>query len=96
MLEPGRWQLIAQIVNAKHKSVKLSATAASELGDGIGRTVRSTAIGWRTPRCAKDMPGPIATMADGGTLLHALEVYVQKIAIGSLKSCTTRLGPSLE
>src|SRR5450432_1306175 len=34
--------------------------------------------------CAKNMPGAIATiaMADGGTLLHAPDVYMQKIAIG--------------
>src|SRR3978361_360696 len=33
---------------------------------------------------AKDMPGSIATMAmaDGGTLLHAPDVYMQKIAVG--------------
>jgi fructose-1,6-bisphosphatase II / sedoheptulose-1,7-bisphosphatase len=37
-----------------------------------------------TTLCAKDMPGAIATMAmaDGGTLLHAPDVYMQKIAIG--------------
>ncbi|MDB5564186.1 MAG: glpX [Tardiphaga sp.] len=37
-----------------------------------------------TTLCAKDMPGSIATMAmaDGGTLLHAPDVYMQKIAIG--------------
>ena len=34
--------------------------------------------------CAKNMPGAIATlaMADGGTLLHAPDVYMDKIAIG--------------
>jgi fructose-1,6-bisphosphatase II / sedoheptulose-1,7-bisphosphatase len=34
--------------------------------------------------CAKDMPGAIATMAmaEGGTLLNAPDVYMQKIAIG--------------
>jgi len=37
-----------------------------------------------TTLCAKDMPGSIATMAmaDGGTLLHAPDVYMQKIAVG--------------
>jgi fructose-1,6-bisphosphatase II / sedoheptulose-1,7-bisphosphatase len=37
-----------------------------------------------TTLCAKDMPGSIATMAmaDGGTLLHAPDVYMEKIAIG--------------
>jgi fructose-1,6-bisphosphatase II / sedoheptulose-1,7-bisphosphatase len=37
-----------------------------------------------TTLCAKDMPGSIATMAmaDGGTLLHAPDVYMDKIAIG--------------
>src|SRR5258708_39344953 len=37
-----------------------------------------------TTMCAKNMPGAIATMAmaDGGTLLHAPDVYMQKIAIG--------------
>ena len=37
-----------------------------------------------TTLCAKNMPGSIATMAmaDGGTLLHAPDVYMQKIAIG--------------
>jgi fructose-1,6-bisphosphatase II / sedoheptulose-1,7-bisphosphatase len=37
-----------------------------------------------TTLCAKAMPGAIATMAmaDGGTLLHAPDVYMQKIAIG--------------
>jgi len=37
-----------------------------------------------TTLCAKDMPGAIATMAmaDAGTLLHAPDVYMQKIAIG--------------
>jgi fructose-1,6-bisphosphatase II / sedoheptulose-1,7-bisphosphatase len=37
-----------------------------------------------TTLCAKDTPGSIATMAmaDGGTLLHAPDVYMQKIAIG--------------
>ncbi len=35
-----------------------------------------------TTLCAKNMPGSIATMAmaDGGTLLHAPDVYMQKIA----------------
>jgi fructose-1,6-bisphosphatase II / sedoheptulose-1,7-bisphosphatase len=34
--------------------------------------------------CAKDMPGAIATMAmaEGGTLLNAPDVYMEKIAIG--------------
>src|SRR5215207_4276401 len=34
--------------------------------------------------CAKNMPGAIATlaMADAGTLLHAPDVYMDKIAIG--------------
>src|SRR5260370_11100224 len=34
--------------------------------------------------CAKNMPGAIATlaMADAGTLLHAPDCYMQKIAIG--------------
>jgi fructose-1,6-bisphosphatase II / sedoheptulose-1,7-bisphosphatase len=38
-----------------------------------------------TTLCAKNMPGAIATMAmaDGGTLLHAPDVYMQKIAIGA-------------
>ncbi|ABD88363.1 class II fructose-bisphosphatase [Rhodopseudomonas palustris] len=37
-----------------------------------------------TTLCAKNMPGAIATMAmaEGGTLLHAPDVYMQKIAIG--------------
>jgi len=37
-----------------------------------------------TTLCAMDLPGSIATMAmaDGGTLLHAPDVYMQKIAIG--------------
>jgi fructose-1,6-bisphosphatase II / sedoheptulose-1,7-bisphosphatase len=37
-----------------------------------------------TTLCAKNMPGAIATlaMADGGTLLHAPDCYMQKIAIG--------------
>jgi fructose-1,6-bisphosphatase II / sedoheptulose-1,7-bisphosphatase len=37
-----------------------------------------------TTLCAKDMPGAIATMAmaDGGTLLNAPDVYMDKIAIG--------------
>jgi fructose-1,6-bisphosphatase II / sedoheptulose-1,7-bisphosphatase len=37
-----------------------------------------------TTLCAKDMPGSIATMAmaEGGTLLNAPDVYMEKIAIG--------------
>jgi fructose-1,6-bisphosphatase II / sedoheptulose-1,7-bisphosphatase len=37
-----------------------------------------------TTLCAKNMPGSIATMAmaDGGTLLNAPDVYMEKIAIG--------------
>src|SRR6201997_2839692 len=37
-----------------------------------------------TTLCAKNMPGAIATMAmaDGGTLLHAPDFYMQKLAIG--------------
>jgi fructose-1,6-bisphosphatase II / sedoheptulose-1,7-bisphosphatase len=37
-----------------------------------------------TTLCAKNMPGSIATlaMADAGTLLHAPDVYMDKIAIG--------------
>ena len=37
-----------------------------------------------TTLCAKNMPGAIATvaMADGGTLLNAPDVYMEKIAIG--------------
>ncbi|MEA2989585.1 MAG: fructose,6-bisphosphatase / sedoheptulose,7-bisphosphatase [Alphaproteobacteria bacterium] len=37
-----------------------------------------------TTLCAKNMPGAIATvaMAEGGTLLHAPDVYMDKIAIG--------------
>src|SRR6202795_1278042 len=37
-----------------------------------------------TTLCAKNLPGAIATlaMADGGTLLHAPDVYMEKIAIG--------------
>src|SRR3981081_3162550 len=37
-----------------------------------------------TPLCAKNMPGAIATMAmaEGGTLLNAPDVYMEKIAIG--------------
>jgi len=37
-----------------------------------------------TTLCAKDMPGAIATMAmaEGGTLLNAPDVYMEKIAIG--------------
>src|SRR5665811_1827175 len=37
-----------------------------------------------TTLCAKNMPGAIATiaMADGGTLLHSPDCYMDKIAIG--------------
>src|ERR1700719_5171854 len=37
-----------------------------------------------TTLCAKNMPGAIATMAmaDGGTLLNAPDVYMEKIAVG--------------
>ena len=37
-----------------------------------------------TTLCAKNMPGSIATMAmaDGGTLLHAPDVYMQQLAVG--------------
>src|SRR5260221_474605 len=37
-----------------------------------------------TTLCAKNMPGAIATlaMAESGTLLHAPDVYMEKIAIG--------------
>src|SRR5665811_1489235 len=37
-----------------------------------------------TTLCAKNMPGAIATMAmaDGGSLLNAPDVYMEKIAIG--------------
>src|ERR1700752_548111 len=37
-----------------------------------------------TTLCAKNMPGAIATlaMADEGTLLHAPDIYMEKIAIG--------------
>src|ERR1700747_84920 len=37
-----------------------------------------------TPLCAKNMPGAIATMAmaEGGTLLNAPDVYMEKIAVG--------------
>src|SRR6202023_158167 len=37
-----------------------------------------------TTLCAKNMPGAIATiaMADGGTLLHAPDCYMDKIGIG--------------
>jgi fructose-1,6-bisphosphatase II / sedoheptulose-1,7-bisphosphatase len=37
-----------------------------------------------TTQCAKNMPGAIATMAmaEGGTLLNAPDVYMEKIAIG--------------
>jgi fructose-1,6-bisphosphatase II / sedoheptulose-1,7-bisphosphatase len=37
-----------------------------------------------TTLCAKDMPGAIATMAmaEGGTLLNAPDVYMEKIAVG--------------
>ena len=37
-----------------------------------------------TTLCAKNMPGAIATMAmaEGGTLLNAPDVYMDKIAIG--------------
>src|SRR6202022_3370088 len=37
-----------------------------------------------TTLCAKNMPGAIATVApaDGGTLLNAPDVYMEKIAIG--------------
>ena len=37
-----------------------------------------------TTLCAKNMPGAIATMAmaEGGTLLNAPDVYMQKIAVG--------------
>src|SRR6202022_2210767 len=38
-----------------------------------------------TTLCAKNMPGAIATMAmaEGGTLLNAPDVYMEKIAIGT-------------
>ena len=38
-----------------------------------------------TTLCAKNMPGAIATLAvaEGGTLLHAPDIYMDKIAIGS-------------
>ena len=37
-----------------------------------------------TTLCAKNMPGAIATMAmaEGGTLLNAPDVYMEKIAVG--------------
>src|SRR4029450_8325083 len=37
-----------------------------------------------TTLCAKNMPGAIATMAmaDGGTVLHAPDVYMEKLAVG--------------
>src|SRR6185369_5265668 len=37
-----------------------------------------------TTLCAKNLPGAIATMAmaDGGTLLHAPDVYMEKLAVG--------------
>src|ERR1700741_2773888 len=37
-----------------------------------------------TTLCAKNMPGAIATlaMAEGGTLLHAPDTYMDKIAVG--------------
>src|SRR6202000_119169 len=37
-----------------------------------------------TTLCAKNMPGAIATlaMAEGGTLLHAPDIYMDKIGIG--------------
>src|ERR1700742_648473 len=37
-----------------------------------------------TTLCAKNMPGAIATLAiaEGGTLLHAPDIYMDKIAIG--------------
>jgi len=37
-----------------------------------------------TTLCAKNMPGAIATIAiaDGGTLLHAPDIYMDKIAVG--------------
>jgi fructose-1,6-bisphosphatase II / sedoheptulose-1,7-bisphosphatase len=37
-----------------------------------------------TTLCAKGLPGAVATMAmaDGGTLLHAPDVYMEKIAVG--------------
>ncbi len=42
-----------------------------------------------TTLCAKDMPGAIASMAmaEGGTLLNAPDVYMQKIAIGPGAAC---------
>src|SRR5438270_7533195 len=38
-----------------------------------------------TTLCAKNMPGAIATMAmaEGGTLLNAPDVYMEKIAVGT-------------
>src|SRR6202795_2400113 len=41
-----------------------------------------------TTLCAKNMPGAIATlaMAEGGTLLNAPDVYMEKIAIGPVYS----------
>src|SRR6187431_3066685 len=37
-----------------------------------------------TTLCAKNMPGAIATLAiaEGGTLLHAPDIYMDKIAVG--------------
>ena len=37
-----------------------------------------------TTLCAKNMPGAIATlaMAEGGTLLHAPDIYMDEIAVG--------------
>ena len=50
-----------------------------------------------TTLCAKNMPGAIATMAmaDGGTLLHAPDVYMEKLAIGPGYANSMQLPPTM-
>src|SRR3974390_965753 len=56
-----------------------------QVGNKTGRKVYSAVDPLEgTTLCAKNMPGAIATlaMADAGTLLHAPDCYMDKIAIG--------------
>src|SRR5215210_5108931 len=68
---------------------KLPIHGTVVIGEGVGRkTGPKVDIAVDplegTTLCAKNMPGAIATMAmaEGGTLLNAPDVYMQKIAIG--------------
>jgi fructose-1,6-bisphosphatase II / sedoheptulose-1,7-bisphosphatase len=56
---------------------------AQKVGTMDRKSISRSIPGWQT-LCAKDMPGAIATMAmaEGGTLLNAPDVYIQKITIG--------------